>query len=231
MTQIIIGTTIGLVFSVLLISWYISFRLKARRLNKHTQMIGNDAEKLISKDFSVWAKSRQYVWIDPSLYKYDRNIFFEVDGILITKFAVIVVEIKSISGEITGDARQVQIIKTLHDNEYQITNPVLQNDKHIEHILKFTKTKLPIVSMIVFSDRATLINIKNTPKHVVVCLQRDLFKMLNDMEKSLPLQIDLHNIYNLEKKIRKHQTKKIRDRRKHLGFAKEYKKNNQRKKK
>lgn len=206
MNLFLVGIFIGTIVVLTGLGFWIAFFIKNKSMNKMIKKIGETAEISINRDIKVWAKYTNNKFIPSSLFKYDENKVFEVDSILITDKALIVIEIKSIKGGIEGISSEIKWEKVLGDNRHYITNPVIQNDKHIEHIIKMTKIKVPTISLIIYSNRAKYLEIKNIPSHVVIIRQADLFDTLDEINSSLPSVVNEDAIKSIFKNIKLFKT-------------------------
>lgn len=203
MTGYIVGMTFGSIAIFMGILFLIIFAFKRRSSAKLIQKIGRTSEEIINTDIASWAKITKNRFINSSLFKYEENKFFEVDSILITNKAIVVIEIKSIKGGVDGDAQAETWTKTLGSAKFPLTNPVKQNDKHIAHIESMTNIKAPTISLIVYSNRATSLEVKNVPGYAVVIRHAELFETLDEINNSLPVKISDDEIKAIEKSIRK----------------------------
>ncbi|NQZ66207.1 MAG: NERD domain-containing protein [Mycoplasmatales bacterium] len=167
-------------------------------MHKMIRKIGESAEISINNDIKVWAKHTKNKFIPSAIFKYGHDKVFEVDSIIITDRALIVVEVKSIKGGIEGDATKLQWEKVLGDKRFLIINPIIQNDKHIKHIVKMTNSRIPTISLIVYSNRANYLKINNVPPHALVIKHADIFDTLDEINKLLnPVltDMDIRKIY------------------------------------
>ena len=233
MAGYILGITIGTITIffglVLLFMWLFN----KRSTNKLIKKIGTAAEVKINADLKIWAKHTNNRFIPNSIYSYGENKVFEVDSILITSKALIVIEVKSIKGGIEGDALNPTWNKVLGTVRHDITNPVTQNDKHIDHIVKMTQLKIPTVSLIIYSNRAQYIKVENIPSHTVVTKHSELFDVLDEINISLEQVLNEDEVKDIWTNIKSFRTTKSKDVKLHrritLGKL-NFKKNNKRKK-
>lgn len=211
MAGYITGMTIG--SFVLLIGLYflISYLWKKRSHYKNIKEIGRSAELKINGDLYTWSRQTKNLFLDSSYFLYKQNKVFEVDSILLTDRALYVIEIKSIKGIIKGDAQKSSWIKKLGEQEFPITNPIVQNDRHIEHILKMTNTKIPTISLIIYSNRADYLNVTNIPSYVALIKHSQLFDTLDSIERSLPPKFNSHEKQLIMNKIKSFKTSKRKD--------------------
>ena len=201
----IFGATFGSIIIAAAIGFFFYTYYKKRSLKKLIKELGQKAEDKINRDLKIWAKHTKNKFIDASLYSYNQNKVFEVDSILITSQAVIVVEIKSINGGIKGSAEDVQWQKVLGEKRHSISNPVIQNQKHIDHILKMLKTKLPVISLIIFSNKAKFIDVTGTKTHVAITKHADMYDVLDNITSKLPIafsETEFKNVYAQIKSFR-----------------------------
>ncbi|MGL4184031.1 MAG: nuclease-related domain-containing protein [Metamycoplasmataceae bacterium] len=194
LVALIIGLSSVVIFLILTLLLFFGKRKKISKNKK----IGNEAEEKINKFLSAWALKNNSKYISSSLFKYD-NYLFEVDGILISPRSLIIIEVKSINGFIEGDCLEKKWFKILGTKRHEINSPVMQNEKHINHVLNIIGTKIPILSMIIFDDRTENINIKNNPSYVIVSKFSELDNVLSQIDKTLLPKInnnEIHEIYN-----------------------------------
>lgn len=212
MTKYIVGMIVGGIVITIGIGFWIWYAVKNHNFKKSIQRIGQSAEEQINADIKVWAKKTKNKFLPASLYAYDENKVFEVDSILLTDKALIIVEIKSIKGEIIGNSIDQYWIKKLGEEKYKITNPITQNDKHIEHIVRMTDIKIPTISLIIFSDRAKSLKITGTPTYAAVIRHSELFETLDEINIELPKKLsddDMNQVISSIKKYRANDKKNI----------------------
>ena len=190
MAEYILGMTFGGLALLIGAIFLIIYEVKNRSFRKMIQRIGQRAEDQINGDIKLWAKQTKNSFIPSNVYSYDNNKVFEVDSILVTDRALIVIEIKSINGGIKGDANRTNWSKILGNQHFEIGNPIIQNERHIEHIIKMTRIKVPTISLIVYSDRAEYIEVENKPSHVMVIRHARLFETLDTINEALPVRLD-----------------------------------------
>lgn len=85
----------------------------------------------------------------------------ELDGIMICKKGIVVIESKNYSGWIFGNEHQkmwTQVLPTGRGRSQKehFYNPILQNSGHIKALGALIEEDIPLFSVIVFSDRCTL---------------------------------------------------------------------------
>ena len=207
----IVGITFGSLIIATAFGFYLFSMLKKNKFKRMIKDIGQSAEDKINADIKIWVKHTKNKFIPATVFKYKENKVFEVDSIIVSHKAIIVVEIKSISGVIKGDARQQSWIKQLGQKQHSISNPIIQNDKHIYHIVQMTKTKLPIISLIIFSNRSESLIVENKPDHVVLTRHVNLFKTLDEIDSSLSLSLNDDDVKRTYNNISHYRTKKSAD--------------------
>lgn len=218
----IIGISISM-FLMLLILVFILIKFLAKRKPKesYTDKLGRESENKINKIIKSWADNNNAHYISSSMFKYDKNKIFEVDGILITARALIVVEVKNISGVIEGKGLEKKWFKVLGTKRHEIKNPIIQNEKHIEHILAITKLKVPMLSLIVFDSRTEKLNCSDIPAHVIVIKINDLEMSLNEINDQLMPKINMAEIQKIYYSLSEHVTSEPEDYKMLLSFGKE----------
>lgn len=205
MIAYIIGITFGSLALLVGLVILIIYEIKNRSFKNTIKRIGQTAEDQINGDLKVWARHTKNLFIPNNLYSYNKNMVFEVDSILVTSKALIVIEIKSINGGVRGKAEDQKWTKVLGEVTHEITNPIIQNEKHIEHLIKMTNIKVPTISLIVYSDRAEFLDVKNTPGHVVVIRHAKLFETLDTIMDSLPEKLNSDKMQAIVNSIKAHR--------------------------
>lgn len=204
----ILGTILGSFVLIFISSAYLFFVFKKKSLKKLIKKLGSKTEEQVNADLKIWARHTGNKFIGSSVFHYDENKVFETDSILITQEAIIVVEIKSINGGIKGDANEDNWVKILGDKNFSITNAIKQNEKHIQHIVKMIDLKVPIVSLIIYSNKTKFIDIKNIPSHALVIRHADAFETLDKLTISLTPKLSEDNIKTINSKIKSFIAKK-----------------------
>lgn len=210
-----IGYIIGMIIGAIIIAIFLGFLLyliiKNRVYYKLLKRVGVIAEQAINSDISLWSRHTRNKFIHSSLFRYGENKFFEVDSILLTDKALIVIEIKSIKGGIRGSVNDKTWTKVLDKTSYPIKNVVKQNDVHINHLRNLLDIKVPMISLIVFSNKATFIDLTDLPNYVVVTKHTDIFNTLDQINQSLKPSIDKDTKRKIIRKLKVHITNKSRD--------------------
>lgn len=217
---IILGSLLMLFLAVLLIiKWF-----KKWKTEKRIKEIGRTAEDEIGKDLKLWAEYSKFKFIGPSLLFLDkeRTKTFEVDSIIITSKMIICVEIKSINGLVKGDANDDSWYKIMENNreiKHPIRNPIFQNKSHMKNIIKILGHTYPIVSLVIFADKTSSLDITNVPNWCIVIKHSQLFEKLDEMNNSnlenKLLKTDRTEIYE---KLKKAITTKGSDYKKHTEY-------------
>lgn len=217
MTGYILGMTLG---SMLLIVCFIFISRKLYDLKTKSNLIkriGMKAEKIINKDIKEWARLTQNKFIDSNFYKYNNKIF-EVNSILITDKALIVIVIKSIKGHISGDAKKDSWTKIFGDKSFPILNSIKQNDKHIAHITEMLQMNVPTISLIIYSNNTDYIDILNKPNYAIITKHNKLFEVLDKINSSLPIRISNQNKKIIYNEIKHFKTNKLKDKKLYKSF-------------
>ena len=126
--------------------------LTARTL-KHVQMFGRDG--MILRNLYL-----------PK----DNGETSEIDLLFITQKGIFVIESKNYSGWIFGsdkDQYWTQMLPNKQKNRFY--NPIKQNQTHIKWLQNYLNEKIPVYSLIVFSERCELKQIEIGTEHTAVC--------------------------------------------------------------
>ncbi|MCL2203281.1 MAG: NERD domain-containing protein [Defluviitaleaceae bacterium] len=136
---------------------------------------GSMGEQFTYRELRGWFSKRQIL---RNLYIPKNNgELTEIDLAVVCRKCIIVVESKNLSGWIYGHEKDINWTQTLPGYKFSFYNPIMQNQTHVDSLkpLLTQFPTLPILSLIVFSDRCTLKNISVTSDNVVV-IQRKSFK-------------------------------------------------------
>jgi hypothetical protein len=108
---------------------------------------------------------------------------------------------------------------------HEINNPIIQNDKHIEHILAISKLKVPMLSLVVFDSRTEELRCSEIPSHVLVIKVEDMETSLNAINDQLMPKINMGEIQKIYYALLDHKTSAPEDYKMLLSFGKESKNN------
>ena len=129
----------------------------------------------------------------------------ELDVLLICPKGIFVFESKNYSGWIYGNEAQRNWTQTLlakrgRSRRLYFYNPVKQNQSHIRHLKKLVGDRIPMHSLIVFSNRCTLkkISVKSANIHVLYRhdIRPTVAKIWNRAPADALTQTEIADIYN-----------------------------------
>ncbi|MGL5617956.1 MAG: nuclease-related domain-containing protein [Metamycoplasmataceae bacterium] len=218
----LIGISISLfLLLVLIVISLIIFLKKKKTKESYTDKLGKEAEIKVNNIIQRWAYKNKAHYIPSSMFKYDKNKIFEVDGILITPRALIIIEVKNISGIIEGKGVEKTWFKVMGTKRHPINNPIVQNDKHIEHVLAITKLKVPMLSLIIFDSRTEKLRMTDIPSHVLVIKVEDIESSLDLINDQLMPKINMGEIQKIYYALLEHKTTSQEDYKMLVSFSKE----------
>ncbi|MBN3534471.1 nuclease-related domain-containing protein [Mycoplasma procyoni] len=203
--------TFGAVFTLAFFISLLVIKLKYGKNLSIQERLGKEAEIRINESLSSWASKNQSFFIPSALYKYNKNQLFEVDGILLTPKVVYVIEIKSINGVIKGNSEDQKFKKIIAKKEYEIANPIKQNDKHIEHIKRMLNGNFPVISLIIYTERTESIEVINKPSHVALIKENAIQETLYDISSKLENKFSEQTLQSLKNSIEENITKDRKD--------------------
>ena len=118
---------------------------------------------------------------------YEENKSTEVDIILITCVGIFVIESKNFNGYIFGNYKDKKWTQILTKNNHNIfDNPILQNQYHIEFIMKNLNLDISYFrSYVVFGD--------NTKLQDITLDGSDNVKVINNKDLIENIMLDIHN--------------------------------------
>lgn len=215
-----LSTSLMLIIAILVLFFWFKKRNKNNELTKKGKM----TEMAINEKLSLWANINDSLYIPSSMFKYGKNKIFEVDGILLTTRALICVEVKNINAsKIYGVGNEKEWVKEIGQNKHMIKSPIMQNDRHIEHIVAMTEIKMPIVSLIIFdSISCKNLEITNVPNHALVIKSNQLDSTLEGIMSALIPKIPKNEIEKMYEKLKDHQTNNRKDKELLKSFSREY---------
>ena len=127
----------------------------------------------------------------------------EIDVIMLCNKGVFVVESKNYSGWIFGREDQKMWYQTLptgrgtsHKEEFY--NPVFQNHNHIRYLREYIDQKIPMWSIIAFSDRCTLKNVRMRSRYIHVINRYDIeevVEMIWEKKKDILSDREVDDLY------------------------------------
>ena len=172
-------------------------RLKA--LNKGEQEVINILNKI-----------KGYKLLNNIMIKNDKGTS-QIDHILIGKKGIFVIETKDFNGIIYGDKYSKYWTQILNKTNNKFYNPIRQNYGHIKALEKCIKTKGIFISVIVFTNKSQLKEIKT---NISVIQLKELKGFIKKYKSDKNLSVDeINKIYNL---IKKSNIYSNRARRKHI---------------
>ena len=223
-TPYIIGVTISSVLLLLLAGLVMWMRWHRQQRVKQLQKRGQTTEALVNRQVQFWAYRNNAMHIAATMFKYDHNKIFEVDGVLITQRALIALEVKSIAAElIIGKGNEKNWFKVVNGEKIPIKSPVVQNDNHLNHIVTLTGMKVPMVSLVVFDAEAVPeLELSDLPGHVLVIRSDQIQQTLDAINSFLLPKITAHEVQNLYFKLMDHRSTSREDQKLLVTYAKEF---------
>lgn len=135
----------------------------------------------------------------------EHNETTEVDVILLTHDGIFVIESKNYDGWIYGSENQELWTQTLaagnkvHKTHFY--NPIRQNRTHIKYLKRIIGDKLPIYSIVIFSNECTLKNIEVAdPATKVIYLGRAI-RAVSDLSARTPNAISQESLVSIYNKL------------------------------
>ncbi len=118
----------------------------------------------------------------------------ESDLIFITAKGIIVIESKNYSGYIYGSENSEYWLVSLNKGvnykgkrvyeKHRLYNPLRQNKAHVRYLRKYLNEDIKTYSLIVFSERCELRNIKHVLKDTYVIKRHEIIKCLKEIYKN-----------------------------------------------
>ena len=110
----------------------------------------------------------------------------EIDVMMLCSKGIFVFESKNYSGWIFGNENQMNWYQTLpsgrgKSHKEKFYNPIMQNRSHIKHLENYLGVNCPLWSVIVFSERCTLKDVKVTSGDIKVINRYDILDTVLDI--------------------------------------------------
>lgn len=166
---------------------------------------GQYGEYLVYKDLSHLEENGSKFLFNVYIPKSDSQTS-EIDVLLICSRGLFVFESKNFSGWIFGNQAHKNWTQTLPYGwrgdclKVRFYNPIMQNASHIRYLKRLLNERVPIHSVIVFSNSCTLKSITVTGDDVSVINRDALPSIVNQIWNKSPTdlltQTDIGNIYN-----------------------------------
>ena len=80
----------------------------------------------------------------------------QIDHLVVSPYGIFVIETKNYTGWIFGQEQQRNWTQTIYQNKSRFYNPIMQNQTHIKALQHYIDVDVPMHSVIVFSNAATL---------------------------------------------------------------------------
>ncbi|MDE6055243.1 MAG: NERD domain-containing protein, partial [Lachnospiraceae bacterium] len=134
------------------------------------------------------------------------NSTTEIDVMLICHGGIFVFESKNYSGWIFGDANSLNWTQTLpigdgQSKKTQFYNPVKQNRTHIKYLKNLIDSNIPVYSVIVFSDKCTLKDVKVDLVNTYVIQHNEIRTKVDKIAEHTGHKLDTKQIYELYNKL------------------------------
>ena len=134
------------------------------------------------------------------------NSTTEIDVMLICHGGIFVFESKNYSGWIFGDANSLNWTQILpigdgQSKKTQFYNPVKQNSTHIKYLKNFIDSNIPVYSVIVFSDKCTLKDVKADIVNTYVIQRKEIRKKVDEITEHTEHKLGTEQISKLYNKL------------------------------
>lgn len=223
-TPFIIGLSIASTILLCIFSLFLFFWIRSKKRQNILRKKGKTTEDFVNQNVQFWAYKNKGMFIPGTMFKYHGNKIFEVDGILITQRALIAIEVKNINAQkIFGKGLEKKWFKQLGNDIFPIKSPILQNDKHLDHIVKMTEMKVPMISLIIFDANSVAnLEITDIPSHALVIKSNDISSTLDGINSLLLPKITSNEVQSLFSKLMNHKTDSEDDKKLLISYAKEF---------
>ena len=127
--------------------------------------------------------------------------YTEIDTVLITDKCIFVIETKNYSGWIFGDEKSKYWMQILYQSKHQFYNPIMQNATHIRYLQNQIGSRIPIFSIIAFSNRCIFKKMDIYSDTIKVCHLNKLANIIKETNDSINYLITSEEMNNVSKKL------------------------------
>lgn len=117
------------------------------------EYFGQLGENYVAESLKIFETVYRGHLINNLIFEDDNGYSSEIDHILITRGGVFIIETKSNKGTIIGNVEDEYwtCIKKVYQDDKKLINPIVQNQRHINHLKRMFKNTPPkMTSMIIF---------------------------------------------------------------------------------
>ncbi|QGZ97362.1 hypothetical protein GE118_00910 [Mycoplasma sp. NEAQ87857] len=202
-----------LVILIALAIWRFFFKIK------NDKSVGFLFEKFVQEIIEKEIKNKNIIYIPGGVCSF-KSKMFEFDGLLVTQSMIAVLEYKAYDGTISGESQnEFLTLSSGKHKKIKVKNPILQNEKHIQHIYDVIGEEIPTASIIVFAD-TTIIDIKNSETHVrltnIKDIRNEINLIINESQKFLPV-VNIQKIEDIFSVIKIKNKKEMKKFKKIIG--------------
>lgn len=217
---------IGIWLILLIVVRLVNYFKKVYRRQEYAIQKGKEGEVQIKNSLSKVQGLRTL----SNLYIPTPYGFSEIDLVAVKDGIIFVIESKNYSCKVNGNSYDTQWkLEYGNGNQYDMYNPIMQNDKHLQVLTNLFRGFVPceLKSVVVFSNTSDISEVVNHRSDVIVCNEKDLIDELSN--KSLKYDVskrkETYKVYNLLQRF----TNASDDiKKEHIKNVKKYKKNKKR---
>lgn len=189
-TNIKLSIIIGLlVFVVLPVGLKLFIKVRNNKLLKTVTELnrGTKTERELILKLLKYGIPSEAIFHDLYVSIDDAN-FSQIDLVAITSVGIIVFEVKDYKGWIYGRGKDYKWTQVLAygKKKYQFYNPIMQNNKHIEHLKNQLPqfATIPFYSILVFYGDCNVNNIDFVPNNTFIAKPNRIFEVINSIINS-----------------------------------------------
>ena len=133
----------------------------------------------------------------------------QIDHIAISQYGIFVIETKNYKGWIFGNEKSDNWTQVIYKSKRKFHNPVRQNWGHIQALKEvLNNDNIPYYSIVVFSNRAELKDVKSNSDVIYVHQLKEAIKNLSIVEKLSNLEIEQIEVFLKSLSIENKQQRK-----------------------
>lgn len=209
-------------------NWDKNEQVDIKKVNKKVEdykdKIGKKFEERVKRivSNSIYCKDvLSGLLIENGLTKEGRKRKTEVDIIAFTEKCLIVIETKHFSGNIKGNIDDRKLMfESENGGSREGQNPIKQNNGHINFIKRIIGKKIPIVSLIVFSNKANISTLNGNERDIFICKKNSLEEKIEKILTQNNKEIDISVLDKAYEKLSKSNDRVTeQDKKEHLKYA------------
>ena len=152
---------------------------------------GYNGEKAIDYQLGYLPQKDYYIFYDVRLEVNGR--YFQMDTLILTKYFILIVEVKNVAGAVNFDTIFNQFVQTKNGVEYAYPDPILQLNRQENQFREWLKKNqfpsIPVHGLVVISNPQTIISANNEALNKKVIHAASLPNKITQLQNYFPNKV------------------------------------------